>query len=142
MRMPARASHQGSRTFEDLHRVYAGTVYLDAVLVAPLLAFLPDTVAHHHHAVIAHAADDGFGDTSPCSNLAEARFCCNGIDDIAARPGRQVCRADDRDRGGHFFHFAVSGKAGDDYFIKLQMLVEYICRVRSILLSRRCHAYG
>ena len=34
------------------------------------------------------------------------------------------------------------GQAGDDDFIDLQMLVEYIRRVRNGLLSGRCHPHG
>ena len=52
------AVHQGSRTLEDLHGMDAGPIDFDAVLVAPLLPFLADSVIHDHHPVVTQAADD------------------------------------------------------------------------------------
>ena len=52
--------HQRSRTFQNLHRVHVGSIDFHAVLVAPLLSFLSDAVAHHRHAVVAQAANHGF----------------------------------------------------------------------------------
>ena len=135
------AIHQGGRTFEDLHRMDTGAIYLYTVLVSPLLAFLPYTVIDHDYTVIAHSADNGLGDAAAGGDFTKTGFGGNGIDDVAAGAGRKIGRTDHRDRCGHFFHLAVSGKAGDNYFIKLQVLVEYICRIRNSFLSGRCHTY-
>ena len=120
---------------------YTGAIYLYTVLVSPLLAFLPYTVIDHDYTVIAHSANNGLGDAAAGGDFTKTGFGGNGIDDIAAGTGRKIGRTDHRDRCGHFFHLAVSGKAGDNYFIKLQVLVEYICRIRNIFLSGRCHTY-
>ena len=49
--------------------MHTGSVNLDAVLVTPLLALLPDAVVYHYHTVVSQAADDRLRDSSAGSNL-------------------------------------------------------------------------
>ena len=141
-RQGVRPIHQRGRSLEDFDRMDAGTIDLDAMLVAPLLSFLPDAVIHDDDPVVAHAADDRFGDAASGSDFTQTRLCSDGADDVASCAAGKVGRPDHRDRCGHFFHFGVPGQAGDGDFFDLQMLVENIRRVRNTLLSGRCHAYG
>ena len=52
--------HQRGGTFQNLYRVHVLRVYLDAVLIAPLLSFLAYALVHHDDAVVAQSADNGF----------------------------------------------------------------------------------
>ncbi len=57
------AIHKRSGAFEDLCFAYIVLIYLDPVLIAPLLSFLTDTIIHDHHPVIPEAADNRLGDS-------------------------------------------------------------------------------
>ena len=85
-RQCVRPIHQRGRALEDFDRVDAGAIDFDAMLVAPLLSFLPDTVIHDDDAVVAHAADDRFGDAASGGDLTQTRLCRNGVYDVATGP--------------------------------------------------------
>ena len=67
-----------------------GPVQLDAMLIAPLLAFLADTVAHHHNPVVTHTPDDGFGNAASRSDFGNAGFAGYGTDNVAAGADLQI----------------------------------------------------
>ena len=48
------------RPFDDLGTIHGKLVYLQSVVVAPLLALVLDAVLGHSHTVEAQAADSGF----------------------------------------------------------------------------------
>ena len=54
------AIEQRRRTFDNLCTIHRKLVYLQSVIVAPLLSLVLDAVFAHHHAVITQAADGGF----------------------------------------------------------------------------------
>ena len=53
------AIHQTGRTFKYFDRVNRRCVYLNSVLIAPLLTFLTHTVVYHHYTIISHSAYNG-----------------------------------------------------------------------------------
>ena len=53
------AIEQGRRTLDDLSAIDRKLVYLQSVVVAPLLSFVLDTILAHHHAVVAQTAYGG-----------------------------------------------------------------------------------
>ena len=77
-----RAIHQRGGAFQDFYRVDCTAINFHAVLIAPLLAFLPYTLAHDDDSIIAQTTDDGFGDSAACGQLAHAWLMGNGIYDI------------------------------------------------------------
>ena len=54
-----RAIHQTGRTFKYFDRVNRRCVYLNSVLIAPLLTFLTHTVVYNHYTIISHSAYNG-----------------------------------------------------------------------------------
>ena len=72
--------HEAGGTLQNLHRSHFIGVYLDAVLVAPLLAFLTDAVVDDYDAVVAQSTNDGLGDAAACGNLRHAWLFGDGID--------------------------------------------------------------
>ena len=114
--------------------MHAGAVHLNAMFIAPLLAFLANAVAHHNYAVVAHAANNRFGNAAAGSDFTYARFCGNGADDVAAGTGGQLRRAHHRNGRTHFLHFCVTGQAGDYYLFKLQVFIEHIRGVLTVFL--------
>jgi hypothetical protein len=76
------AIHERGRAFQYLDRAHAAAIYLHAMFVAPLLAFLTHAFAHHHYAVVAQASDDGFRDAAARGQLADTRLVGNGVDDV------------------------------------------------------------
>ena len=77
-----RAIHQRGGAFQYLYRVDGTAVHFHAVLVAPLLAFLPHALAHDDDAVVAQPADDGLRDTAASGQLAHAGLMGYGVDDV------------------------------------------------------------
>ena len=62
----------------------AGAVNFYSVFVAPLLAFLPYAVTHHHNAVVAHSADDRFGNPAASCDFTDTGFPGNYVNDVTA----------------------------------------------------------
>ena len=114
--------------------MHAGAIHLNTVFVAPLLALLPDAVAHHNHTVVAHTADHRFGNAAAGGDFTYARFRRYGTDDIAACTGGQLRRAHHRYGRAHFLHFCVTGQARNYYLFELQMLIEHIRGILTVFL--------
>ena len=114
--------------------MHAGAVHLNAMFIAPLLAFLANAVAHHNYAVVAHAANNRFGNAAAGSDFAHAGFRRYGTDDIAACTGGQVCRAHHRYGRAHFLHLGVTGQARNYYLFKLQVFIEHIRGILTVFL--------
>ena len=84
--------HQRSGTFKDFDRMDSCRGYLEAMLVAPLLAFLAYALIDHHHAIVAQATDHGLRDARACADLRQTRLATDGIDEIAAPAAEQSFR--------------------------------------------------
>ena len=130
------AVHQGGGAFDDLHGVHALAIDLHAVLVAPLLAFLADTVVDHQHAVVAHSANHGLGDAPARGDLRDARIFGDGIDDIAKGKCLQSLRRDDIHRDGAVAELRVARKTRDHNFrevntgVRMIVLLVIVVRLR------------
>ena len=92
------AIHERGRALQNLHRVHRLVVDLYAVLVAPLLALLPDAVAHGDNAVVAQSAYDGFRYAAAGGQLADAWLMGNGVDDVGRSAFAQRMRGHHADR--------------------------------------------
>ena len=138
-----RAVHERRRTLQDLDRVHAAAIDLHAVFVAPLLAFLPDTLAHDHYAVVAQSADDGFRDAAACGQLGHARQVGDGVDDVRRGRRAQFLRTDDADGCRGVLQLRVARDAGNYEFVEFQMAEEHVGRVFLMLvlvcICLRCH---
>ena len=53
-----RTVHQTGWPLDDFRRMHRCRVYLNSVLVAPLLSFLSDAIVYHHHTIVAQSAYD------------------------------------------------------------------------------------
>ena len=136
------AVHQGGGAFDNLHGVHALAIDLHAVLVAPLLALLADTVVDHQHAVVAHSANDGFGDAPARGDLRNTRIFGDGIDDIAKGECLQSLRRDDIHRDGAVAELCVARETRDHNFRQVNTGVRMIVLlviVVSLRLRRHRH---
>ena len=142
-----RAIHERGRSLENLYGVHRGSVYFNAVLVSPLLAFLTDAIVHHHHAVITQSADHGLGDAAAGGNGAQTRLGRQRINDIGRSAPHQISGPNHRDRSGCMFDFGIAGQAGYHYFIQFQMPEKEVGGVRQLLCihcrasTQQCHKY-
>ena len=68
-RQGIRAIEQAGGTLEYLDRTHGIVVYLDAMLVTPLLTLLAHTVGNDHHAVVAQSSNDGLRDAAARGHL-------------------------------------------------------------------------
>ena len=124
-------------------------VDLYAVLVAPLLTFLSDALVHHDDTVIAQSADDGLRDAATRGDLRHTRLMGDGVDDISRGGLSEFLARYDGDRGGRVLQFGIARYARHHQFVQFQVTVEYIGRVRRMLmvvmmlmvLSCRCCTY-
>ena len=94
-----RPIHQGGGTFEDLYGVDALGIHFHAVLVAPLLAFLPYAVGDHQHPVVAHAADHRLGDAPAGGDLRHAGLFGQRVNQIGRGLAPKDFGRDNGDRG-------------------------------------------
>ena len=78
--------HQRGWPFKDFHAVDGCSVYLDSVLVAPLLPFLANSVIDHDNPVVAETADYRLGNAAAGCDFGNSGFPCNGADDIGRSP--------------------------------------------------------
>ena len=76
--------HERSGALENLDRMDGFSSHFEAMLVAPLLAFLAYALIDHHHAIVAQASDHGLGDARACADLRKSRVTADGIDEVAA----------------------------------------------------------
>ena len=129
------AVHQRGRPFQNLHRVHVLTVDLDAVFVAPLLAFLPYAFIHDDDAVISKAADDGLGDATARGNLCNTRLLGDGVDDVRGGGLPQFLARDNGDRSRRVLQLCISCDACHYQLIKLQVTEEYVGGVHRMDMS-------
>ena len=82
-----RAIHQACRTFEYLYRMNRSCIYLNSMLIAPLLTFLTNSVIYYNHTIITHSSYHRFGNTATSGYLRHSRLTAYGINDICGRLG-------------------------------------------------------
>lgn len=58
-------------------------VDFNAVLIAPLLAFLTNAVVDNENAIVAQSANDGFGDGTACRYLTDAGQPTDGGNNVS-----------------------------------------------------------
>ena len=138
-----RTIHQRCRTLQNLYRVHRTAIHFHAVLVAPLLTFLPDTFTHHHHAVVSQSADDGFSDAAACSQLGHAGLVCYGVNDIRCCRRPQFLWTDDADGCCGVLQFRVTCHACYYQLVQFQVAEKNVRRVLVVLvfvyIVLRCH---
>ena len=66
------AVHERGRSLQYLHGMHSLGIYLQSVLIAPLLSLLPYALVHHHYTVISESSDDGFAYSCSCGYLRHA----------------------------------------------------------------------
>lgn len=118
-RHSVRTVHEAGRPLEYLYRVYRVRVCLHAVLVAPLLAFLPDAVVDHHHAVVAQSAYHRFGDAAAGGNLRHAGLAGYGVDDVGGGLHGQLAGRDEGYGSRRLAEPLAAGKPGHHHLAEL-----------------------
>jgi len=109
-----RAVEEAGRAFDDLGSFDAVGVYLDAVFVAPLLAFLSYAVVEGQDPVVAESADKGFGDVRAGLYGVESRDVLNeGVNDVGFDGGGELFCRDGGDGDGGLAEEDGAADAGD-----------------------------
>ena len=119
------------------------------MLIAPLLTFLPHTLAHHDDAVVAQSSDDGFRDAAARRDLCHTRLVGDGVDDVGRGGLSEFLARNDRDGSSRVLQFRISSHASHRHLVQLQVAIEYVGRVLRMLvvvmvfmvLSCHCRAY-
>ena len=133
------AVHQRGRTLQDLHRAHRLRVNLNAVLIAPLLALLPHTVADGDYAVEAKTTNHGFRYAAARSDLCHTGLLGNGINQIGGCRRLQVTVADEAYGCRRMAQACLACQSCYYDFVQFQMLEEDVGRVGHVLC---CHAHA